>query len=589
MPIEGLLTTTPATPKVTSLKSASGGFSISFSRGSRRKSASFHDLSSTGSTTLGRLPFNRLNEFTEEEYVQGTLLLRDCANGNIDNVRKMLTAHPNLCHFKDYDHRTPLHVSASEGNEPIVSMLLEMGADPNQSDRWGSSPLDDAQRSQFSKVVALLQKFGGQGGVMDYGVELSLACSRGNVERARQIIEDGANVNSQDFDKRTPLHLAALGGHVNVCNFLLEVGANVNCEDRWGRTPLDYAHRKRNALCVEALSKAGGKASVGAAPEKNAEAPQSTASKGLDYSASSMEVDWADVTVIEKIGMGGFGEIFKCRWRGSMVAAKRMRGNSAKPNSDAIEDFKAEIELLMHLRHPNICLLLGYSLTESHEVMISELMKCSLHDVMKATGGTPLALERTLRYSIQFAQGMAYLHTSKPPILHRDLKPANLLLDFTDTLKVADFGLARLRNPRSDSSAPTTYVPYVMTGETGSYRYMAPEVFRHEKYGRPVDVYSFSLILYLMLVGDEPWAGTDGALAVKQAATNMDRPKIPRHVSSQLRNLLRVAWDDNPVNRPSFPAVLEQLENVHLSQFNMTYDEKLQLGQRPASCECTIS
>jgi len=118
---------------------------------------------------------------------------------------------------------------------------------------------------------------------------------------------------------------------------------------------------------------------------------------------------------------------------------------------------------------------------------------------------------------------------------------------------------------------------------------MAPEVFRHEKYGRPVDVYSFSLILYLMLVGDEPWAGTDGALAVKQAATNMDRPKIPRHVSSQLRNLLRVAWDDNPVNRPSFPAVLEQLENVHLSQFNMTYDEKLQLGQRPASCECTIS
>ena len=62
-------------------------------------------------------------------------------------------------------------------------------------------------------------------------------------------------------------------------------------------------------------------------------------------------------------------------------------------------------------------------------------------------------------------------------VLHRDLKPANLLIDYTDVLKVSDFGLAKVRPaPRS----PDAYQPFLMTGETGSYRYMAPEVLRHE-------------------------------------------------------------------------------------------------------------
>ena len=111
---------------------------------------------------------------------------------------------------------------------------------------------------------------------------------------------------------------------------------------------------------------------------------------------------------------------------------------------------------------------------------------------------------RTARYAIQFAQGMNYLHTCNPPILHRDLKPANLLIDFTNVLKVSDFGLAKLRPTRAEKGTPAkaeAYQPYLMTGETGSYRFMAPEVFRHEPYGRPVDIYSFAMILYNMLSG----------------------------------------------------------------------------------------
>ena len=157
--------------------------------------------------------------------------------------------------------------------------------------------------------------------------------------------------------------------------------------------------------------------------------------------------------------------------------------------------------------------------------MISELMRCSLLDVFKAhrIQGTSLSKKKQLRYAIELVKGMNYLHTCRPPILHRDLKPANLLLDFKDTLKISDFGLAKLR-PNKDIEGDT----FVMTGETGSYRFMAPEVFRHEIYDETVDVYSFAMILYNLLAGHAPWPQMNGVKAVQAAAIEGSRPMVPR-------------------------------------------------------------
>jgi serine/threonine protein kinase len=158
---------------------------------------------------------------------------------------------------------------------------------------------------------------------------------------------------------------------------------------------------------------------------------------------------------------------------------------------------------------------------------------------------------------------MNFLHTSKPPVLHRDLKPANLLLDFSDNLKISDFGLAKFRPAKAANDADEDQA-YAMTGETGSFRFMAPEVFRHEQYGRPVDVYSFAMILYYMLEGAPPWADLDGVTAVRAAALQHDRPPMPRHWEIQLRHLLSASWAEEPHSRPSFAAVLEILENVYV-------------------------
>ena len=205
--------------------------------------------------------------------------------------------------------------------------------------------------------------------------------------------------------------------------------------------------------------------------------------------------------------------------------------NNDLPDVDkekALSDFRTEISILKSLRHPNIVLLLAYSTTEDLEVMISELMKCSLLDVFKAhiINGTKMKKKDKFAYATQLAQGMQYLHTCKPVIIHRDLKPANLLIDHSGVLKVADFGLSKVRPDPKQNEKDT----FMMTGETGSYRFMAPEVFRHSDYNETVDVYSFGMILFFLLSGKPPWPDDNGIVAATKAAEEGDRPMIPRYV-----------------------------------------------------------
>ena len=100
-----------------------------------------------------------------------------------------------------------------------------------------------------------------------------------------------------------------------------------------------------------------------------------------------------------------------------------------------------------------------------------------------------------------------------------------------------------------------------MTGETGSYRFMAPEVFRHEDYNETVDVYSYSMILFYLLDGKPPWPYMNGLDAVRRASEEGDRPTIPRHWDERLTSLLMEGWDENKAARPPFKTILELLNN----------------------------
>jgi serine/threonine protein kinase len=200
--------------------------------------------------------------------------------------------------------------------------------------------------------------------------------------------------------------------------------------------------------------------------------------------------------------------------------------------------------------------------------------------------GSKLPKRTAIIYATQLSLGMNYLHTCKPPIVHRDLKPANLLIDHTGTLKISDFGLSKVRpNPGKNETDKFT-----MTGETGSYRFMAPEVYRHEQYNESVDVYSFAMILFYLLVGRPPWPSLPGLDAVRKASDEGDRPNIPRDLDGRLTALMKECWDDEFRMRPRFDAILERLSAYSHEVYRQDSNAVAVASVAPnkAKCGCVI-
>ncbi|XP_071927554.1 serine/threonine-protein kinase VIK isoform X3 [Coffea arabica] len=187
--------------------------------------------------------------------------------------------------------------------------------------------------------------------------------------------------------------------------------------------------------------------------------------------------------------------------------------------------------------------------------------KGSFGEILKACWrGTPVAVKRILPNlsDDRLVIGMAYLHNEPNVVIHRDLKPRNVLLvnSSADHLKVGDFGLSKLIRVQNSHDV------YKMTGETGSYRYMAPEVFKHRKYDKKVDVFSFAMILYEMLEGDPPLSHYEPYDAAKYVAEG-HRPMFrSKGFTPELRELVEQCWAADMNQRPSFLEILKRLEKI---------------------------
>jgi serine/threonine protein kinase len=108
---------------------------------------------------------------------------------------------------------------------------------------------------------------------------------------------------------------------------------------------------------------------------------------------------------------------------------------------------------------------------------------------------------------------------------------------------------------------------YKLTGETGSYRYMAPEVFRHEPYSLRVDVYSFAMIAFQLFECSVPFHGHDPVDAARQAAMLGARPGFPPRrsltpMTEALRQLVSDCWHPDADARPTFEDVVGRLEDL---------------------------
>ncbi|GAB2297176.1 hypothetical protein Dimus_031289 [Dionaea muscipula] len=365
--------------------------------------------------------------------------------------------------------------------------------------------------------------------------------------------EDRSLVNARDYDSRTPLHVASLHGWIDVAKCLIEFGADVNSQDRWKNTPLADAEGAKKYAMIELLKSYGGLSYGQNGSHFEPKPVPPPLPNKCDWEIEPSELDFSNSSTI---GKGSFGEILKVHWRGTPVAVKRILP-SLSDDRLVIQDFRHEVNLLVKLRHPNIVQFLGAVTERKPLMLITEYLRGGdLHQYLKEKGA--LSPSTAINFALDISRGMAYLHNEPNVIIHRDLKPRNVLLvnSSADHLKVGDFGLSKL------IKAQHAHDVYKMTGETGSYRYMAPEVFKHRKYDKKVDVFSFAMILYEMLEGDPPMAHYEPYEAAKYVAEG-HRPMFrAKGVVPELRELTEECWAADMHQRPSFLDILRRLEKI---------------------------
>ncbi|KAB5544536.1 hypothetical protein DKX38_012648 [Salix brachista] len=346
--------------------------------------------------------------------------------------------------------------------------------------------------------------------------------------------EDPSLVRARDYDNRTPLHVASLHGWVDVAKCLIEFGADVNAQDRWKNTPLADAEGAKKHNMIELLKSYGGLSYGQNGSHFEPKPVPPPLPNKCDWEIEPSELDFSNSNII---GKGSFGEILKACWRGTPVAVKRILP-SLSDDRLVIQDFRHEVILLVKLRHPNIVQFLGAVTERKPLMLITEYLRGGdLHQYLKGKGA--LSPSTAINFALDIARNVLLVNSN------------------ADHLKVGDFGLSKLVKVQNSHDV------YKMTGETGSYRYMAPEVFKHRKYDKKVDVFSFAMILYEMLEGESPFLNFEPYEAAKHVAEG-HRPTFRSKGFNifELRELTDQCWAADMNKRPPFLEIIKRLEKI---------------------------
>ncbi|MCD8143012.1 MAG: Stk1 family PASTA domain-containing Ser/Thr kinase [Clostridiales bacterium] len=221
--------------------------------------------------------------------------------------------------------------------------------------------------------------------------------------------------------------------------------------------------------------------------------------------------------ILDVLGVGGMAVVYKakCHRLNRLVAVKMLKPELAE-DEEIRSRFHDESQAVAMMSHPNIVNVYDVNQTEGIEYIVMELIEgITLKQYMKKRG-TALNWREALHFSTQIFQALKHAHSRG--IVHRDIKPQNIMVLRDGSVKVADFGIARI----SDSQR-------TMTSETlGSVHYISPEQAKGSDIDGRSDLYSAGVVLYEMLTGRLPYEG-DSAISVALQHIN-SIPLSPREL-----------------------------------------------------------
>ncbi|XP_074632559.1 uncharacterized protein LOC141890922 [Acropora palmata] len=269
---------------------------------------------------------------------------------------------------------------------------------------------------------------------------------------------------------------------------------------------------------------------------------------------------------LKEIGKGSYGIVYRAKWNGEEVAAKRFHPILFENGvcQESMRDFQREREVLEATDHPNIVKLKTVLLPEGvPPIIITELLHCDLEKYIRVSKTSPKVSEKNLiRIATDVIKGLEYMHGLDPPIVHRDLATKNILLTVHGNAKIADFGVSKAFSAGRDmyaSSLPGTPV------------YAAPETYPAMNqyqivgaamYGPKVDVFSFGAVLLCMIVGHEPRVRplspiTKDGVIIEHERRKMDIAEMGEH---SLKELVVACLQNDSKLRPEVSKIKDGLK-----------------------------
>ena len=220
--------------------------------------------------------------------------------------------------------------------------------------------------------------------------------------------------------------------------------------------------------------------------------------------------------IMSALGAGGMGEVYRARdTKLNRAVALKILPEAFTRDPDRLARFTREAQVLASLNHPHIGAIYGFEDSSETRALVLELVEGDTLADRIARGAIPL--DEALPIARQIGEALAAAH--EQGIIHRDLKPANVKITPDGTVKVLDFGLAKLASAggtaasASDAAlSPTISSPAMMTAVgvlLGTAAYMSPEQPKGREADKRSDVWAFGCVLYEMLTGRRAFDGED--------------------------------------------------------------------------------
>ena len=290
----------------------------------------------------------------------------------------------------------------------------------------------------------------------------------------------------------------------------------------------------------------------------------------------------------EKKGSGAYGAVYKVTVDGVPCIAKRLHDILVDPEVSQLErasiqqKFHDECVLLSQLRHPNVVHFVGVHYGSNQDDM-SLIMECLDTDLARCLKTQPkIPLEVKLSILLDVSYGLLYLHTHSLQVIHRDLTAANILLTRDKRAKIADLGVSKLLDPRTQAAMMQTKAP-------GTIYYMPPEALKENpNYDEKLDIFSFGhLALYVINqvfpevfeVSISPVALREETLQILKRRKAIDEMGRDHCLHDVVMNCLQ----DNPQKRPTTLNL-----NVMLNHLCMKHPREVE-GATEVSLNCRYS